>query len=83
MFRINDAGYGWSAALPRRGMRLSISARDKETKLLDARRVLRNDFAHGDWPNVKLAVGKLPFVDALSLISSIFTKIENGMPKRD
>jgi magnesium-transporting ATPase (P-type) len=55
---------------------------DQEKQLLDICRQLRNDFAHGDWSQVRSALHTIPFSSALNLMSAIFTKIENGMPSK-
>lgn len=56
---------------------------DHERDLLDTCRKLRNDFAHGDWANVRSALDKVSFKNALNLMSAMFTKIETGMPKKE
>jgi hypothetical protein len=56
---------------------------EQEKKLLERCQALRNDFAHGDWQNVRSSIGSLPFADAIGLVSSIFTKMEHGLPSVD
>lgn len=53
---------------------------EEEDRLLNLWRQLRNDFAHGDWQDIESRISNIQFRDALRLISSIFTKIENGIP---
>jgi len=62
--------------------RFNFALDDHEKRLLDQCRQLRNDFAHGDWSNVRSALKTVSFQDALGSISSIFAKIEDGMPLR-
>lgn len=48
--------------------------------LLNICRVVRNDFAHGDWINVKESIKKIELDEAFRTVSSIFYAIENGLP---
>jgi len=60
----------------------SFQLNNQEINLLDMCRKLRNDFAHGDWQNVRSALDEVSFNGALILMSAIFTKIENGIPNK-
>lgn len=64
------------------GCNFKFEVDSNEKELLELCRRLRNDFAHGDWLSVKHAIEKVTFGVALRVMSSIFSKIENGMPDR-
>jgi len=53
---------------------------DDEIDLLDTCRNVRNDFAHGDWHNVRSTIDTLKIGNILHLISAVFDKIERGSP---
>ena len=48
-------------------------------ELLEQNRILRNDFAHGDWENVKRVIGILDIDVMFRKIALLFEQIENGM----
>ena len=49
--------------------------------LLETCRAIRNDFAHGDWANVRKSIKTINLDDAFKTLSSIFYEIECGAPK--
>ncbi|MHC2672993.1 hypothetical protein ACVI1J_005156 [Bradyrhizobium diazoefficiens] len=64
--------------LRERGFRFELT--DEEKALLDEGRKLRNNFAHGDWNEVEGELAALPFRNVLRTISTVFEKIEAGLP---
>ena len=44
---------------------------------------IRNNFAHGDWENVKDKITKIDLASAFKAISLLFKSIEQGMPKKN
>ena len=52
---------------------------DDVLKILEKVRVLRNDFSHGDWENVRIIISEINIIGTFSLVGKLFEQIENGM----
>ena len=50
--------------------------------LLEICRTVRNDFAHGDWINVKHSINSIELDDAFRTVSKIFHSLESGIPSK-
>lgn len=51
----------------------------KTLNLFEKIRILRNNFAHGDWENVHKNLSSIEINDAFKIVADIFIQIENGM----
>ena len=47
--------------------------------ILERIRVLRNDFAHGDWANVEQTIKDIDVDECFEAVSELFFSIEDGM----
>ena len=59
--------------------KFNFELNSKTLSLFEEIRILRNNFAHGDWENVQKNLSSIEINDAFKIVADIFVQIEDGM----